>query len=100
MITAALSVVYTPARARLSRTKHDILVACQKRGDRMRISVIDRGIGIPADKHESIFEAIRARDEKESEARMRKHIDEYVRYAQRKFPEALDEVIQWDRTLP
>lgn len=50
--------------------------------------------------HESIFEAINARDEKESEARMRKHIDEYVRYAQRKFPEVLDEVIQWDRSLP
>jgi len=50
--------------------------------------------------HESIFEAISARDEKESEARMRKHIDEYVRYAQRKFPEVLDEVIQWDRSLP
>jgi GntR family transcriptional repressor for pyruvate dehydrogenase complex len=50
--------------------------------------------------HESIFEAISARDEKESEARMRKHIDEYVRYAQRKFPEVLDHVIQWDRTLP
>lgn len=50
--------------------------------------------------HESIFEAIRARDEKESEARMRKHIDEYVRYAQRKFPEVLDEVIPWDRSLP
>lgn len=50
--------------------------------------------------HESIFEAINARDEKESEARMRKHIDEYVRYAQRKFPEVLDQVIQWDRSLP
>jgi DNA-binding FadR family transcriptional regulator len=50
--------------------------------------------------HESIYEAIKARDEKESEARMRKHIDEYMRYAQRKFPEVLDQVIQWDRTLP
>ena len=50
--------------------------------------------------HESIFEAINARDEKESEARMRKHIDEYERYAQRKFPEVLDEVIPWDRSLP
>lgn len=50
--------------------------------------------------HESIFEAISARDGKESEARMRTHIEEYVRYAQRKFPEVLDQVIQWDRTLP
>ena len=31
---------------------------------------------------------------------MRKHIDEYERYAQRKFPEVLDEVIPWDRSLP
>ena len=50
--------------------------------------------------HESIYEALHARDEKESEARMRKHIDEYMRYAQRKFPEVLDQVIQWDRSLP
>jgi DNA-binding FadR family transcriptional regulator len=50
--------------------------------------------------HESIYEAISARDEKEAEARMRKHIDEYERYAQRKFPEVLDQVIQWDRSLP
>jgi GntR family transcriptional regulator, transcriptional repressor for pyruvate dehydrogenase complex len=50
--------------------------------------------------HESIFEAISARDEKESEARMRQHIDEHVRYATRKFPEVLDEVIPWDTTLP
>jgi GntR family transcriptional repressor for pyruvate dehydrogenase complex len=50
--------------------------------------------------HESIFEAISARDAEESEARMRKHIEEYVRYAKRKFPEVLDEVIQWDRSVP
>ena len=50
--------------------------------------------------HESIYEALRARDQKESEARMRKHVDEYVRYAQRKFPEVLDQVIPWDRALP
>jgi GntR family transcriptional repressor for pyruvate dehydrogenase complex len=49
--------------------------------------------------HQSIFDAISARDEKESEARMRKHIDEYERYARRKFPEVLDEVIPWDRSL-
>jgi GntR family transcriptional regulator, transcriptional repressor for pyruvate dehydrogenase complex len=50
--------------------------------------------------HESIYEALRARNQKESEARMRKHIDEYVRYTQRKFPEVLDQVIPWDRALP
>ena len=49
--------------------------------------------------HESIYGAISARDEKESEARMRQHIDEYERYAQRKFPEVLDQVIQWDRAV-
>ena len=49
--------------------------------------------------HESIFEAIEARDEKDSEARMRKHLDEYVAYGQRKFPEVLDEIIQWDQSL-
>jgi DNA-binding FadR family transcriptional regulator len=50
--------------------------------------------------HESIFAAISARDEKESEARMGRHLDEYVRYAKRKFPEVLDEVVPWDRSLP
>jgi GntR family transcriptional regulator, transcriptional repressor for pyruvate dehydrogenase complex len=50
--------------------------------------------------HESIYDALRVRDKKESEARMRKHLDEYVRHAQRKFPELLDQVIQWDRSLP
>jgi len=49
--------------------------------------------------HQSIFEAIDARDGQEAQARMRKHIDEYVRYGQRKFPELMDEVIQWDQTL-
>lgn len=50
--------------------------------------------------HEDIYEAIAARDAVESEALMRKHIDEYVRYAKRKFPEMMDQVIQWDRLLP
>jgi GntR family transcriptional repressor for pyruvate dehydrogenase complex len=47
--------------------------------------------------HEGIFEAISSGDADESEARMRTHIDEYVRYAKRKFPELLDQVIPWDR---
>ena len=49
--------------------------------------------------HEAIYGAIEARDASESEKLMRKHIDEYTRYAMRKFPEVLDEVIQWDRSL-
>jgi GntR family transcriptional repressor for pyruvate dehydrogenase complex len=48
--------------------------------------------------HEAIYGAIEARDASESEKLMRKHIDEYTRYAMRKFPEVLDEVIQWDRS--
>jgi hypothetical protein len=28
---------------------------------------------------------------------MREHIDAYVRYAERKFPEVLDQVVRWDR---
>ncbi len=50
--------------------------------------------------HENIYRAIEAGDPAGSEALMRTHIDEYVRYAKRKFPEVLDEVIQWDRSLP
>jgi GntR family transcriptional repressor for pyruvate dehydrogenase complex len=49
--------------------------------------------------HENIFEAIAAKDADAAEQRMNKHIDEYVRYAQRKFPEVLDQVIPWDRSL-
>jgi DNA-binding FadR family transcriptional regulator len=49
--------------------------------------------------HEGIFEAISGRDETLSESLMRRHIDEYVRYAERKFPEVLGQVIQWDRSL-
>jgi DNA-binding FadR family transcriptional regulator len=48
--------------------------------------------------HEDIYGAIEARDASASEKLMRKHIDEYTRYAMRKFPEVLDEVIQWDRS--
>ena len=28
---------------------------------------------------------------------MREHIEAYVRYAERKFPEVLDQAIRWDR---
>jgi DNA-binding FadR family transcriptional regulator len=49
--------------------------------------------------HENIFDALSARDGEASEALMRKHIDEYIRYAERKFPETLGQVIQWDRSL-
>jgi len=46
--------------------------------------------------HESIFEALKTRDPEASEARMREHIEEYERYAERKFPQVLKEVVPWD----
>lgn len=49
--------------------------------------------------HEEIYAALRARDPKESGSRMAEHIDAYVRYAERKYPEVLEEVVQWDRLL-
>jgi GntR family transcriptional repressor for pyruvate dehydrogenase complex len=49
--------------------------------------------------HDEIFKALNARDADAAEQRMREHIDAYVRYAQRKFPEVLDQVIRWDRMM-
>jgi GntR family transcriptional regulator, transcriptional repressor for pyruvate dehydrogenase complex len=49
--------------------------------------------------HEEIFHALSARDPALSEQRMREHIDAYERYARRKFPEVLDQVIRWDRMM-
>ncbi len=47
--------------------------------------------------HIEIFEALKARDPKQSEARMREHIDAYERYAARKFPQVLKETIPWEQ---
>jgi GntR family transcriptional repressor for pyruvate dehydrogenase complex len=47
--------------------------------------------------HDGIFQALKAHDAGASEERMRVHIGEYVTYAERKFPELLDQVIRWDR---
>ena len=47
--------------------------------------------------HENIYGAIRDHNPGTAEARMRHHIDEYVEYAERKFPEVLDHVVPWDR---
>jgi GntR family transcriptional regulator, transcriptional repressor for pyruvate dehydrogenase complex len=49
--------------------------------------------------HERVVSAIKSGDRHASEARMREHIDEYVRHAERKFPNVLNQVIQWDRTF-
>jgi GntR family transcriptional regulator, transcriptional repressor for pyruvate dehydrogenase complex len=45
--------------------------------------------------HQEIFEAIRDTDAERAEKSMRAHIDEYLTYATRKYPEALDKPIRW-----
>jgi GntR family transcriptional regulator, transcriptional repressor for pyruvate dehydrogenase complex len=47
--------------------------------------------------HEDIAEALRKRDVEASESCMRQHIEAYVHYAERKYPEVLGHVIPWDR---
>ncbi len=48
--------------------------------------------------HEEIYFAISSHDAPAAEQRMREHIDAYIKYAQRKFPEAMDQVVPWGRT--
>jgi DNA-binding FadR family transcriptional regulator len=48
--------------------------------------------------HEEVYRALCDRDPDAAEQRMREHIDAYVRYAKKKFPEVMDQVIRWDRT--
>ncbi|MFF5991706.1 FadR/GntR family transcriptional regulator [Prauserella flavalba] len=45
--------------------------------------------------HEEILAALSKRDPAESELRMREHIDAYTRYARRKYPDVLTQVIPW-----
>jgi GntR family transcriptional regulator, transcriptional repressor for pyruvate dehydrogenase complex len=45
--------------------------------------------------HQDIYEAIANHDRVQAEQRMRDHIDAYIRYAERKFPEAMEQVIPW-----
>jgi len=45
--------------------------------------------------HERVFQAIEKHDDNDSHDRMLDHIREYVRYAERKFPELLDAPIVW-----
>jgi GntR family transcriptional regulator, transcriptional repressor for pyruvate dehydrogenase complex len=49
--------------------------------------------------HEHVRDAIKSGDPGEAESRMRDHIGEYVRYAERKFPEVLDQIVPWDRVF-
>ena len=45
--------------------------------------------------HLSIYEAIASRDPDASAEAMSRHIQEYVRYAEKKFPDVLDAPIVW-----
>ncbi len=49
--------------------------------------------------HKDIYEAIANRDPKLAEEKMREHLQAYIDYAERKYPDVLDRVIPWDRTL-
>jgi DNA-binding FadR family transcriptional regulator len=52
------------------------------------------------DAHEQIYDALAKRDEHTSWQLMRDHIDSFASYAQRKFPEVLDQTVTWDWLLP
>jgi GntR family transcriptional repressor for pyruvate dehydrogenase complex len=45
--------------------------------------------------HRSIFDAIQAKDGDLAESAMRDHIDEYLTYANKKFPESMERLITW-----
>jgi DNA-binding FadR family transcriptional regulator len=47
--------------------------------------------------HEEIFEALKARDAAASGTLMRRHIEAYEVYAERKFPHVMDATIPWDQ---
>jgi DNA-binding FadR family transcriptional regulator len=47
--------------------------------------------------HEGIYAALSEGDEEGSEAQMREHIDAYVTFAKRKYPELLEQVIPWEK---
>ena len=71
-------------------------------GGAMDISGAAQGIEYPAKRrqavlkaHQEIFEAIRDSEPEQAEKSMRAHIDEYLTYASRKFPDALNKPIRW-----
>jgi GntR family transcriptional repressor for pyruvate dehydrogenase complex len=68
----------------------------------MDISGATHGIQYPAKRrqavlraHQEIFDAIRCGQSEQAEKSMRAHIDEYLRYASRSYPEALSKPIRW-----
>ena len=56
----------------------------------------DRGAAILRE-HEEIYAAIARHNAAAAGERMREHIEAYSRYAQRKFPEILEQTVTWDR---
>jgi GntR family transcriptional regulator, transcriptional repressor for pyruvate dehydrogenase complex len=71
-------------------------------GGAMDISGAAQGIQYPVKRrqavlkaHQEIFEAIRNSEPEQAEKSMRTHIDEYLMYASRKYPDALDKPIRW-----
>jgi DNA-binding FadR family transcriptional regulator len=51
------------------------------------------------DAHEGIFNAMRSKDADNAELLSRQHIDAYVTYAEKKFPDVLDRLILWDQAI-
>jgi DNA-binding FadR family transcriptional regulator len=49
--------------------------------------------------HEKIYQALSTRDPDAAELAMKEHIDSYVRFARKRYPELFDRVIAWDETL-
>lgn len=71
-------------------------------GGAMDISGAAQGIQYPLKRrqavlraHQEIFEAIRNSEPEQAEKSMRTHIDEYLVYASRKYPDALEKPIRW-----
>jgi GntR family transcriptional regulator, transcriptional repressor for pyruvate dehydrogenase complex len=47
--------------------------------------------------HKEIYQALERRDADGSEERMREHIEAYVKFAERRYPDLLKQVVTWDR---
>jgi GntR family transcriptional regulator, transcriptional repressor for pyruvate dehydrogenase complex len=47
--------------------------------------------------HEEIYQALSHRDPRASENRMREHLEAYMRFAEKRYPDILNRVVSWDR---